>query len=203
VGNRGCYEDNPINLPVHRAAAIMNSYFFGLIQVTSVKDLWDTQTNTWKTFDVKLERTRGIPEWVNNAIKLLLQEFQKAKGISKDISKDFTNWKWRTLEGKVINISSSKVYHIMLKSEPDLENINRWWNLQYTLLLWKAQWILIWNTDIALKGRTFIWRIIANGLFTNERASKLKQGTGQCNYCNEAIESIPHLFFLCPFAQQI
>jgi hypothetical protein len=83
----------------------------------------------------------------------------------------------------------------MLKSTLELENVNRWWNLQDTILLWKAHWVLIWNADIALKSRTFIWRIIANGLFTNERASKFMPGTGQCGYCTAAEETIPHLFF--------
>jgi hypothetical protein len=31
------------------------AYFFGRIQVTTVKDLWDNQANNWKNFDVKLE----------------------------------------------------------------------------------------------------------------------------------------------------
>jgi hypothetical protein len=45
--------------------------------------------------------------------------------------------------------------------------------------------------------------IVANGLFTNERAKKFLPGSGGCGYCNAGMESIPHLFFKCPFAQKV
>jgi hypothetical protein len=52
--------------------------FFGKIQVTTVKDLWNIRLNTWKNFDNKLERTRGLPDWVFWAIKRILEDFHQA-----------------------------------------------------------------------------------------------------------------------------
>lgn len=91
----------------------------------------------------------------------------------------------------------------MSNSNPDLENLNRWWNCNDTPPVWKARWILLWCADIALRGRTFIWRIIANGLFTNARAGKFITGVGKCDHCNAPQETIQHIFFQCPFAQEV
>jgi hypothetical protein len=81
-----------------------------------------------------------------------------------------------------MKISASKAYLILSKAQPDLENLNRWWNSTNTPL---------------------VWRIIANGLFTNARASKFVTGVGKCNHCNAAQETIQHLFFECPFAREV
>jgi hypothetical protein len=113
------------------------------------------------------------------------------------------NWGWRTYKGSGIKIAASQVYNILLKSQPEIKNLNRLRNINDTIIVWQAQWSLIWSADIALKGRTFLWQIVANGLFTNEQANKFIPGTGKCGYCNAGLESISHLFFGCLFAQEV
>jgi hypothetical protein len=132
-----------------------------------------------------------------------LAELQKAKGISNDGTADCQHWSWRTNTRKGLKISASKVYNIMLKSQSDIVNLNRWWNVDDSLIVWQARWTLIWSADIALKGRTFIWQIVAQGLFTNERANKLIPGLGRCRHCSAELESIPHIFFSCPLMQEV
>jgi hypothetical protein len=133
----------------------------------------------------------------------MLDNFHKAKGINTMEQEDLSNWKWKSNQENEIKISAKKVYLILLNSEPEIDNLNRWWSINDSLLVWKAQWVLIRHTDITLKGQTFLWRIIANGLFTNEWASKFTRSSGTCAYCQYATESIPHLFFECPFARDI
>jgi hypothetical protein len=91
----------------------------------------------------------------------------------------------------------------MLQSSHNIADINRWWHLDDNELIWKVRWILLWDADIALRGRTFIWRILAHGLFTGEQASKIITGAGTCTHCQAHLETIPHIFFECPFARDI
>jgi hypothetical protein len=101
-------------------------YFFGRLQVTTVKHLWNVTLKKWKNFDQKLQRTRGIPEWICNAIKILLEDFHKPKGITDSVQADCKQWKWKTNKSKGIKIAANQVYHILLKSHPEIENLNRW-----------------------------------------------------------------------------
>jgi hypothetical protein len=103
--------------------------FFGRIQVKKIQDLWDKRQKKWKNFDNKLNRIRRLIDWVNEAIRNLLKEFQTAKGISIDRETDTNNLRWQTNKAKGIKISASKVYHIMLNSKNKTTDINRWWNL--------------------------------------------------------------------------
>jgi hypothetical protein len=178
-------------------------YFLGRLQITTVKNLWNSKNGRWENFNDKCDRIRGIPEWVVEAIKRPLTEFQQASGIDDRASENSNNWKWKANNSTGMKISASKAYLILSKAQPDLENLNRWWNSTDTPPVWKARWLLLWCADIALRGRTFIWRIIANGLFTNARASKFVTGVGKCNHCNAAQETIQHLFFECPFAREV
>jgi hypothetical protein len=91
----------------------------------------------------------------------------------------------------------------MLKSKPDIENLNRWWNTQDTPLVWQARWLFIWSADIILKGCTFMWGIYNRQWSLYKQASKFILGTGTCTHCHSAIESIPHIFFNSPFARDM
>lgn len=43
----------------------------------------------------------------------------------------------------------------------------------------------------------FMWRILINGLFTMERASRMGHGRGFCTIFHGVIETCNHLFFSC------
>jgi hypothetical protein len=81
--------------------------FFGKIQVTKVRDLWNRSTNTWKNFDTKLTRVRGLPDWVFMAIKDILVEIHTAQGRSAPLE-------MANKQSKGISITAGNVYHIML-----------------------------------------------------------------------------------------
>jgi hypothetical protein len=177
--------------------------FLGKLQVKTVKDLWDNNRKVWKNFDRKLYRIRGLPDWIFNAIKSLLNDIHEANSILAHGTSEPAHWKWQGHKKPGIQISASKVYHLMLNSSLDSEQLNRWWHSNDMPLVWKARWLLLWAADIALKGRTFLWRVLANGLFTGARANKIIPGSGICMYCNQELETITHLFFTCPYAQEV
>jgi hypothetical protein len=81
-------------------------YFLGRIQANTIKDLWDNNARNWKNFEEKLDKTRGLPEWVRDAIILLISEFNIARGIGNDIESDSFNWSWKTNKSKGIKISA-------------------------------------------------------------------------------------------------
>lgn len=37
--------------------------------ITKVSHMWDETTNTWRTFDYKLGRLRGIPDWLEDLVQ--------------------------------------------------------------------------------------------------------------------------------------
>jgi hypothetical protein len=61
----------------------------------------------------------------------------------------------------------------------------------------------LWATDIAFCARVFLWRILAQGLYTNKRTCKMGYETGLCPFCKQIPETTAHLFFECSHVQEL
>lgn len=58
----------------------------------------------------------------------------------------------------------------------------------------------LWLSDLSTRAKTFIWRVLAQGLFTGIQAARIGIDIGECKLCYGTIENIPHLFHDCEFA---
>jgi hypothetical protein len=100
------------------------------------------------------------------------------------------------------DITAQQAYHLLFESKPNNAQLKSWWQVQETANIWKIRWQLLWGSDISLRAKTFIWQVISNRLFTNERAKKFGHGTGNCKTCPSQIENAGHIFYDCIFARQ-
>jgi hypothetical protein len=178
-------------------------YFFSILKVRTVEDLWDKRTNQWKIFTRKINRIRGIPQWAIAALDKCLDEIKTAQTTNNQRSNLIDNWKWKYITSPLgsMNITTKQAYQLLYQTKPDILQLNRWWNVNDCDRIWKKRWQLLWTSDISLRARTFIWRIVSNGLFNNERALKFLHGTGDCKLCSGQKEDNAHIFFNCIFAQ--
>lgn len=60
----------------------------------------------------------------------------------------------------------------------------------------------LWTSDLSLNAKTFIWRILAQGLFSGTRALRIGKSNGECQLCAPSMESVPHIFFDCSHARR-
>jgi hypothetical protein len=78
---------------------------------------------------------------------------------------------------------------------PSFHNgLNAIWEVQMDESEWRLFWNALWTSDLTTKAKVFIWRVIAQGLFTGSWALKIPIGDGNCAACLGIVETIPHLF---------
>jgi len=61
-----------------------------------------------------------------------------------------------------------------------------------------------WKVETAPKIRVFLWKALKGALAVHDRLrSRGLKVTDGCLFCDEEIETINHILFLCPFARQV
>ncbi|XP_071933570.1 uncharacterized protein [Coffea arabica] len=64
-------------------------------------------------------------------------------------------------------------------------------------------WKKLWNLNIKMKLKHFLWRCLHNALPASETLFKrIGKGSNFCVCCGEKTETIEHLLFFCPTAQE-
>ncbi|KAL4392590.1 hypothetical protein AHAS_Ahas03G0360300 [Arachis hypogaea] len=66
-----------------------------------------------------------------------------------------------------------------------------------------TNWIRIWKWQRRQKSKVFMWRVLHNRLFTNQRKSRIFGGGGTCQLCGEYQEDTIHVLRDCPSASMI
>lgn len=66
---------------------------------------------------------------------------------------------------------------------------------------------VFWKSDVPSKVLFFSWRLFHDRLATREQLQNRGvlnlQQSGLCSWCQQSAETINHLFFLCPIANQV
>jgi hypothetical protein len=150
--------------------------YYRKLHVVTIKDMWDPQTNCWISLDTRIQRLRNAPQWIHRALLVTLIEIQRAADTSNAPEDYMSNWYWACskMKHKSLKISSAQAYHLLLNSELNFQTYNKWWFQQDTKDTWKKRYKLLWNIDIAPRGRTFLWKIIVNGHYNKEQALHIK-----------------------------
>jgi hypothetical protein len=174
-------------------------YFLSRLQIVRTSDLWDKDQECWIDFSEGISRIRNLPEWAEEAITRCLRQLQSGRGIDHTKEEILSNWRWPGKPSRIhpLHLTSVKAYKLMDTSAIDIEQLDRWWGVNHTSKVWRLRFKRLWESDISYRGRIFLWRILAQGLFTSERAFKLGRDTGLCSFCRLYTESVKHLFFEC------
>jgi hypothetical protein len=134
-----------------------------------------------------------------------LLELQTSAGIANIRDAHLNNWDWASSKIKQppFEISSKQAYGLLHKTELNTALFNKWWCIQDTKAQWKTRYKQLWASNLPPRGKIFLWRILVNRLYTNERALKLHHGDRMCDLCPTFMETPSHLFFNCLYTKHV
>ncbi|KAL3678645.1 hypothetical protein R1sor_021601 [Riccia sorocarpa] len=72
------------------------------------------------------------------------------------------------------------------------------WDLNWSVLQWAQLCKGLCGTGLHRRDLLFLWRVLARAFFTGSRAVRMRVADGLCPYCSQEVETVAHLFFLCP-----
>ncbi|KAL3689882.1 hypothetical protein R1sor_016191 [Riccia sorocarpa] len=78
-----------------------------------------------------------------------------------------------------------------------MEKLNRAWQVDWNKDQWKKWWMNLWQAEILLQDKMWIWRLIHGGLCVGERLRKMSITNGICQRCEKSIETIEHCVMTC------
>lgn len=65
-------------------------------------------------------------------------------------------------------------------------------------------WKDLWRTCATPKIVIFLWRVMSNSIPSKSNLFKRKTVTDpRCSICNEEVESVEHIFLLCPWTRRV
>lgn len=149
----------------------------------------------------KVDRIRGISLEAKRETKTFLLKI--GRGEAEQERRWRTNcWRWADDMARLNHfcISNARRYQMLRQKENACPRLNRIWGYTKSEKEWNKLWHSVWSSDLSLKAKTFIWRVLAQGLFSGTRALKIGKGNGLCILCSTQ-ESIPHIFFDCCHAK--
>jgi hypothetical protein len=182
-------------------AAIM-----GRIGCRRVAHMWDSNLQSWKDLNYKLERVRGLTTESLSFARRFLCQVEQAKMEDHPTSTTAGHWRWSDKDQEdleTFTLHNRHVYLFLLPQEFNHHQLNSIWEVALEEGEWRAFWQALWQSDLTTKAKVFVWRVLAQGLFTGSRAITIRIGDGCCSECPGTVETIPHLFASCPYAKSI
>ncbi|KAL3695491.1 hypothetical protein R1sor_009567 [Riccia sorocarpa] len=87
-------------------------------------------------------------------------------------------WHWETAETRMLGWEhSSAEWRNFLKKPCKMdEKLNNKWGIDWHKESWKEFWRKLRSGPIFLRDKTWVWKIIHNGLFVDEKLIKMKLG---------------------------
>ncbi|KAL3679967.1 hypothetical protein R1sor_022923 [Riccia sorocarpa] len=80
---------------------------------------------------------------------------------------------------------------------PTFKGLIRRWVSEDSSSDWNRRWQLLWNGPGFNSQKLWLWKILHLGFPTLQRAQRWGKSDGICLICNQAIETVPHLFWDC------
>lgn len=96
--------------------------------------------------------------------------------------------------------SVKKAYRIA-QDEKKIQQMNK---ASTSYVIDSRLWTRIWTLNTIPRVRNFIWRIINNAVASKEALYKRKCSSNPlCPICDNEVETLEHLFLLCPWAKSV
>jgi hypothetical protein len=178
----------------------------GRIGCRRVSHLWDKEASSWKDLSNKLDRVRGLTNKSLSLVNCFLQQIAHATLEDQHISTTAGHWRWsnqttETLE--TLLLLNKRVYLFLVSQEFNHHRLNSIWGVTLDEGEWRSFWQALWQLDLTTKGKVFLWRVLAQGLFTGSQALKIQMGDGCCLASPGTIKTVLHLLHSCPHAKSV
>ncbi|OAE26836.1 hypothetical protein AXG93_1429s1010 [Marchantia polymorpha subsp. ruderalis] len=172
------------------------------LKVTQIETLWRRRETLKRNFvrgrHNEQRRAEGSP------LHEFLHKITLATGLCNTPLRLSAGWKIRD---KPIKGNFTDAARNWYRGKPQATSLsiqlNRKWNSQKSEEEWVKLFTALWSSRNVNRDKLFVWRVLQQALYSNERASKMGHGDGRCPRGCAAIETISHIFFDCPFAKQV
>jgi hypothetical protein len=179
-------------------AAIM-----GRIGCRRVLQMWDHELHTWKALNHKLARVRGLTNESLHFVQSFIWKLEHNTVDEQDASLTPGHWRWsdqNTERMEAFILPNRQAYLFLFPQDFTHQRLNSIWEVTLEEGEWQTFWHALWQSNLTTTAKVFLWRILAQGLFTGSRAITIKIGDGRCLACPGIVKTIPHLFATCPYA---
>ncbi|KAL3693100.1 hypothetical protein R1sor_006751 [Riccia sorocarpa] len=87
---------------------------------------------------------------------------------------------------------------LQLDGPRDQSKLSDYWLTTEVSTQWDWRWKKLWNSQVLIKHKLWLWRLLQFGLPTLERAAKWQVSDGVCTFCHRDQETVEHLMWSCP-----
>lgn len=178
-----------------------------LLSRLGVRQIGDINRQEWSNLvdrERRLARIRGVSPEDRFSLFLFLDTVLTSRSIETNSSVWACNWRWRDSEKtpRKFSIPNHRIYALLDDHGNDTERLNRHWRIADPGDTWAKRWDSLWKSDLHFRAKVFIWRILAQGLYTGARAGYLGHDV-HCLVCRDQVESSIHLFAECKHASKV
>ncbi|KAL3682363.1 hypothetical protein R1sor_000385 [Riccia sorocarpa] len=123
-------------------------------------------------------------------------------GPSSTSTIDNLEWIWRpkTKEYTGWELNTSVWKRVFQNLKEGYQSLNHKWRRSDSQRRWGKRLTKIWQSKIPNRDKVWCWKVLNQGLATEERTAKWRQDSGFCDRCNQEVESVNHMFIECPHA---
>jgi hypothetical protein len=178
----------------------------GRIGCRRVLQMWDHELHTWKALNHKLARVRGLTNESLHFVQSFIRKLEHDTVDEQDASLTPGHWRWsdqNTERMEAFILPNRQAYLFLFPQDFTHQRLNSIWEVTLEEGEWQTFWHALWQSNLTTTAKVFLWRILAQGLFTGSRAITIKIGDGRCLACPGIVKTIPHLFATCPYARSI
>lgn len=129
----------------------------GKLGITQAAHIWDNTSNTWKSFEAKMDQTRGIFAEIKEWTIWLIYDLQEANLVAIEKDRDLDLW----IRANNISINGTfmltnkKTYLMTITKTEEWKGLNTIWNKQDTEEKWTLQWKTLWGLDLTIGPKYF------------------------------------------------
>jgi hypothetical protein len=178
----------------------------GCIECRRVSHLWDMEARKWKDLSNKLDRVQGLTNESLSFVHSFLWKIEQATIEDQYTSTTARHWRWSDQDLEMLEtffLPNKCVYLFLLSQDFNHQCLNSIWGVILEEGEWQNFWQALWQSDLTTKGKVFLWRVLAQGLFTGSKALTIWIGDEYCLACPGTVQTIPHMFHPCPHARTV
>ncbi|KAL3695274.1 hypothetical protein R1sor_009350 [Riccia sorocarpa] len=169
--------------------------------ITYVQDLTAKKLTELEALDLQngQRRQHGIYQGPSSKVAWAISHHLVNRTARQGRLEDATLWQW-TKDGKTVQgwKHANVEWRWLLQSLPNLEEgLNRAWSTSWPLPRWKNFWEKLWNSQLFLRDKIWIWKTIHGGHFVHEKLIRMQLGDGKCPRGCDTVETINHSLLEC------
>lgn len=130
----------------------------GKLGITKAVHLWEPNGGSWRSFDDKMARVRGITPELRALTAQFLIVIQEANTVIEEKLTDPDIWRWSNdlpTNGRFMLINQ-QTYLLLLKEYSERQTLNTRWGRSDIEQIWTKRWKIVWGSDLTRQAKMFL-----------------------------------------------